>query len=139
MNGYHLDPDIYEKERAFRQHPQVDTSESSCVRRRDEMALDAVTKYIKDRKGMDRVVLHPVIGTLYVMIVTQASVEPNIRTEKSKFTWFTVCKKDGVVRTLLEEQGVKNISRPYQGYELARSSGHNIVWRLDADTVNCAC
>ena len=42
------------------------------------MALDAVTKYIKDRKGTDRVVLHPVIGTPYVMIVMQASVEPNL-------------------------------------------------------------
>ena len=70
--GHHLDPDIYGKERAFRQCPQVDTSVSPCVRRRDEMALDAVTKYIKDRKGTDRVVLHPVIGTPYVMIVTQA-------------------------------------------------------------------
>jgi len=69
----------------------------------------AVRKYVNGRKGSTKVVLHPTTGAEYFMIITQAAPRPKARSGKSSFTWFTPCKKDGVVRDLLEEQGVKDI------------------------------
>jgi hypothetical protein len=112
--GHRLDPHLQEKERALQERcrdwqPPIDTDELTCATRVRHMAMDAAEKYVKDRKASIRIVLHPITGAEYFMVITRAAYQPSNGSLKPNFTSFTPCKKDGTVRTLLEEQGVKNV------------------------------
>ncbi|KAF9518637.1 hypothetical protein BS47DRAFT_1338084 [Hydnum rufescens UP504] len=72
------------------------------------MALRAVESYLSDHNATYTHISHPTTDDSYVMIITQMSVEPHF-SKKSRFTWFKMCDKDGMMQTLLEEQGVKNV------------------------------
>ena len=65
-------------------------------------------KYVIIPKGSIGIVTHPTTGVQYFMIPTQATPE-SARTVISRFTWFTMRKVDGIIKTLLEEQGMKDV------------------------------